>query len=124
MVLLTNDRANKDKALADGIETLTLKEYITSLNGCDALIDKLAKCEEDYETGGDVVHDATENRPGRRRFQEYRPHLPMAEIQEGVKSGRFLQGTFFVSAYNCREGNVLTQMDNVDTKPGFEKGKV
>lgn len=57
------------------------------------------------------------------RFSEFRAHLPMAEIQDGVKSGKLKQGTFFVSAYNCREGNVLMNTDSVDTKPGFEKGK-
>ena len=85
------------------------------------MIDKLAKSEDDEV----VEEDATENRhrTGRnRRFEEFPAHLPMAQIQDGIKSGKFLQGTFFVSAYNCREGNVLTQMDSVDTKPGFEKG--
>ena len=56
------------------------------------------------------------------RFSEFPPHLPMAEIQEGVKTGKLKQGTFFVSAYNCREGSVLMHVDSVDTKPGFEKG--
>ena len=101
---------------------MTLKEYVNGLTGCDALIDKLAKsADEDH-----VEEDATENRVGgsggRRRFEEFPPHLPLAEIHEGIKTGRFLQGTFFVSAYNCREGNVLTHTDSVDTKPGFEKG--
>lgn len=61
-MLITNDRANKEKALASGIDAFTLKEYVHGLTGCDALIDKLAKTADDEQ----IEEDATENRSGGR----------------------------------------------------------
>lgn len=67
VVLITNDRANKEKALADGIDAYTMKEYVHGLVGCDALIDKLAKTADDEH----VEEDATENRGGgKSRFDD------------------------------------------------------
>ena len=67
VVLVTNDRANKEKALAEGIDAFTMKEYVHGLVGCDALVDKLAKTADDEH----VEEDATENRGGGRgRFVE------------------------------------------------------
>ncbi len=34
-------------------------------------------------------------------------HLPLSEIQRGLKSGRFLQGSFQASRENYLEANVM-----------------
>ena len=43
------------------------------------------------------------NRESRTVYPE---HLPLSEIQRGIKTGRFLQGTFHASRENYLEANV------------------
>lgn len=37
------------------------------------------------------------------------PHLTPAQIHQGIKSGRLMQGTFFASNDNFLEGNVFVE---------------
>ena len=43
------------------------------------------------------------------RKQLFPEHLPLSEIQRGLKSGRFVQGTFQASRENYLEANVNVQ---------------
>jgi exosome complex exonuclease DIS3/RRP44 len=36
-------------------------------------------------------------------------HLPLSEVQRGLKSGRLVQGTYQASRENYLEGNVMTE---------------
>lgn len=98
VVLLTNDRANKEKAKNEGIICFTAQEYVESLEGNEGLADRLAlSC----NTQRDEIDDKTS------RKWVYPEHLPMAKIQAGLKSGKYVQGAFHRSRENFTEAYVF-----------------
>ncbi|KAL7824490.1 hypothetical protein AOLI_G00237310 [Acnodon oligacanthus] len=102
VVLLTNDRANKDKAEQNGLLAYRCEEYIKSLTGNPELVDRLALTSDDQNeiTGSKLL------------FPE---HLPLSRIQAGIKSGTFLQGTFRASRDNYLEATVFVQREGDDS---------
>uniref|UniRef100_W5UC01 Exosome complex exonuclease RRP44 n=1 Tax=Ictalurus punctatus TaxID=7998 RepID=W5UC01_ICTPU len=94
VVLLTNDRANKEKAEQSGVIAYRCEEYIKSLIGNPELVDRLALTSDDQiEISGSKL-----------LFPE---HLPLSKIQAGIKSGAFLQGSFRVNTDNYLEATVF-----------------
>ena len=94
VVLITNDRDNREKARALSLPAFTALEYAQSLTENPGLVDRLANLDE-----------ASEN--GQKREKILFPeHLPLSVIQSGLKSGRYLQGTFRGSRQNYLEGHV------------------
>ncbi|XP_026529266.1 exosome complex exonuclease RRP44 [Notechis scutatus] len=93
VILLTNDRKNKEKAVEEGITTFTCEEYVKSLTGHPELMDRLA-CLNDEEN---------EIESSKIIFPE---HLPLSKLQQGIKSGLYLQGTFRASRDNYLEATV------------------
>uniref|UniRef100_A0AAR2JIR8 Exosome complex exonuclease RRP44 n=1 Tax=Pygocentrus nattereri TaxID=42514 RepID=A0AAR2JIR8_PYGNA len=102
VVLLTNDRANRDKAEQNGLLAYRCEEYIKSLTGNPELVDRLALTSDDQNeiTGSKLL------------FPE---HLPLSRIQAGIKSGTFLQGTFRASRDNYLEATVFVQREGDDS---------
>ena len=94
VILLTNDRDNRQKAMSCGIEAYTILEYVHSLINAPHLLDRLAQ-EEDSDIGLDN---------GNKKL--YPEHLGLSVIQTGLKSGKYLQGTFQASRENRLEGFV------------------
>lgn len=94
VVLLTNDRANKEKAEQSGVIAYRCEEYIKSLIGNPELVDRLALTSDDQnEISGSKL-----------LFPE---HLPLSKIQTGIKSGAFLQGSFRANTDNYLEATVF-----------------
>ncbi|XP_039225656.1 exosome complex exonuclease RRP44 [Crotalus tigris] len=93
VILLTNDRRNKEKAVEEGIVTFTCEEYVKSLIGHPELMDRLA-CLNDEEN---------EIESSKIIFPE---HLPLSKLQQGIKSGLYLQGTFRANRDNYLEATV------------------
>ncbi|KAF7689461.1 exosome complex exonuclease RRP44 [Silurus meridionalis] len=94
VVLLTNDRANKEKAEQIGVISYRCEEYIKSLIGNPELVDRLALTSDDQnEISGSKL-----------LFPE---HLPLSKIQAGIKSGAFLQGSFRANTDNYLEATVF-----------------
>ncbi|XP_033754703.1 exosome complex exonuclease RRP44-like [Pecten maximus] len=91
VVLLTNDADNRRKALEQGLKAFTVHEYVESLENCGHLVDLLSRTHM-------KVHSQD-----RLLFPE---HLPLSEIQRGIKSGRYFQGSFMASRENYLEANV------------------
>ncbi|XP_030635923.1 exosome complex exonuclease RRP44 [Chanos chanos] len=93
VVLLTNDRDNKEKAEKSGLIVYKCEEYVKSLIANPELVDRLALTSDEQNeiTGSRVV------------FPE---HLPLSKIQAGIKSGTFLQGTFHANRDNYLEAKV------------------
>ena len=100
VLLITNDRINKEKADKDGIEAFTVYEYVNSMTEHPALLDCLANSAT-MDTDG-------EEKPVKDKviFPE---HLPLSAIQTGIKNGRYLHGTFQGSRENYLEGFVRVQ---------------
>ncbi|KAJ6652925.1 hypothetical protein lerEdw1_010503 [Lerista edwardsae] len=98
VVLLTNDRRNKEKALEEGITAYTCEEYIKSLIANPELVDRLASLND----------EENEIESGRIIFSE---HLPLSKLQHGIKSGLYLQGTFRANRDNYLEATVWVHGD-------------
>ncbi|XP_048589574.1 exosome complex exonuclease RRP44 [Nematostella vectensis] len=97
VVLLTNDRANREKAHADGIVTYTIQQYVESLDGCADLVDRLANLQHSKQK------QAIDGRGKQCLFPE---HIPLVKIHSGIKSGKYKQGTFHGSRENYLEATV------------------
>ncbi|GFR81945.1 exosome complex exonuclease RRP44 [Elysia marginata] len=92
IVLLTNDADNRKLAVADGLNAFTIHEYVRSLSNM-SLIDRLAN----------PLNQMNVNSNSKVLFAE---HLGLAEIQKGIRAGRFLQGTLLISRENYLEAYV------------------
>ncbi|OWK00849.1 hypothetical protein Celaphus_00016688, partial [Cervus elaphus hippelaphus] len=96
VIFITNDRKNKEKAAEEGIPAFTCEEYIKSLTANPELIDRLACLSE----------EGNEIESGKTIFSE---HLPLSKLQQGIKSGTYLQGTFRASRENYLEATIILQ---------------
>ncbi|XP_072256312.1 exosome complex exonuclease RRP44 [Pyxicephalus adspersus] len=103
VLLITNDRRNKEKAVEEGIEAYTCEEYIKSLFSNPELVDRLAN----------ISDEQNEVESGKLIFLE---HLPLSKLQQGIKSGIYLQGTFRASRDNFLEGTVWVHGDSSENK--------
>ncbi|XP_062286202.1 exosome complex exonuclease RRP44 [Scomber scombrus] len=102
VVLLTNDRGNKEKAEEKALLVYKFEEYIKSLIANTELVDHLALSND----------DKNEISSSKVLFPE---HLPLSRIQTGIKSGSFLQGTFRASRDNYLEASVFVQGEEEDS---------
>lgn len=91
IVLLTDDKANLEKAQKDGILCSTVGDYVRGLDKFPTLQDKLS-------LKGFSSQD--------NKAAIFPPHLTLNEIHEGIKSGKLLQGSFLASRENYLEGFV------------------
>lgn len=98
IVLLTDDKENREKAMKAGIISFTAQEYVESLEGCEGLVDRLA-----HSSG--LGQDQMDDKKGRKFV--YPEHLPLTKILSGIKSGKYLQGVFHRSRENYTEAYVF-----------------
>lgn len=103
VIFITNDRKNKEKAVEEGIPAFTCEEYVKSLTANPELIDRLACLSE----------EGNEIESGKIIFSE---HLPLSKLQQGIKSGIYLQGTFRASRENYLEATVWIHGDTEENK--------
>ncbi|CAF4633958.1 unnamed protein product, partial [Rotaria sp. Silwood1] len=99
IVLLTDDIANRDLARQEGLIAFSLKEYISTFNRPE-LLDRLVLKEESFDLEKDL---------GKRKEIIFPEHVSVSEVQRGIKSGKYLQGTFQASRENYLEANVFVQ---------------
>ncbi|CAF1622070.1 unnamed protein product [Rotaria magnacalcarata] len=99
IVLLTDDIANRDLSRQDGLIAFSLKEYISTFNRPE-LLDRLVLKEESFDLEKDL---------GKRKEIIFPEHVSVSEVQRGIKSGKYLQGTFQASRENYLEANVFVQ---------------
>ncbi|XP_071951446.1 exosome complex exonuclease RRP44-like isoform X2 [Antedon mediterranea] len=104
VILLTNDQANREKAVEDGLQAYTIHEYVKSLTGKPELVDRLALITDNEHKMDKVNADIMVQ--GKVMFPEY---VVSSELHAGIKSGKYLQGTFHASRENYKEGSVNVQ---------------
>ncbi|KAG2491107.1 hypothetical protein HYH03_010551 [Edaphochlamys debaryana] len=119
VILLTNDVANRSKALSEGLRALGVAAYCRTLRqDAKELQDLVAAAAEEEEreaagaagAGGEAGEGAEggEGAGGERRAAKrkklYDEHLPYSELMKGIKEGRFHQGSLRVSRFNPFEG--------------------
>ncbi|GFQ06758.1 exosome complex exonuclease rrp44 [Phtheirospermum japonicum] len=100
VLLITNDRENKNKALKDGIHVETVESYVKLL-GQPALLDLIVQPPSEDVT----MEDAEDLRPSKRKTI-YPEHKPMSEITSGLHRGIYHQGKLRVNRYNPFEAYV------------------
>ena len=97
LVLITNDRDNQEKTCVLGLLAFTALQYAQSLTDTPGIVDRLANSGDN----GDTV-DCGQT----RKKVLFAEHQPLSAIQLGLKSGKYLQGTFQGSRQNYLEGHV------------------
>ncbi|OAQ98015.1 hypothetical protein LLEC1_01983 [Akanthomyces lecanii] len=95
IVMLTDDRDNIRKAKKEGVEAVTLREYIGSLADGENLLDLIP--ESQSQAREDI------NRGLQPLYPEY---FTLSRMMTGVKAGLMHQGIFNVSPYNYLEGSI------------------
>ncbi|PWZ54443.1 Exosome complex exonuclease RRP44 A [Zea mays] len=100
VLLITNDRDNKRKAIEEGLNAETVESYVRSL-AQPGLLDLVV-----VPTSGDVsMEDVDDHRPSKKKVI-YNEHKPMSEITSGLRCGIYHQGKLRVNRYNPFEAYV------------------
>jgi exosome complex exonuclease DIS3/RRP44 len=94
LTLLTNDRDNMMKARQEGLQAFTIHSWVERSEELRPLLDTLAAPSTELPPTEDL---------SRPLFPE---HLPTSILQEGIKAGKYLTGTFRISRSNIREGHI------------------
>lgn len=94
IVMLSDDKANLEKAKAEKIAACTLSEYVSGLEDADRLLDKINTSRQEQESRSS------------RAELFYANYFSQSKIMTGLRAGTLHQGTFSVSPYNYLEGSV------------------
>lgn len=89
VILLTDDKKNREKAIEEGIICCSVRDYIKGVEKYPNLQDKLSL--KDFSEDG-------------KKEALFPPHLTPSQIHEGIKEGRLLQGSYQASRENYLEG--------------------
>jgi hypothetical protein len=96
IVLITDDAENRRLAQEQsGLTTFTIKDYVEGMTECSMMADKLSK-------KGDSKLELN------KKFL-FPEHLAPAEINARIKSGKLVQGVFYLSRTNFQEGSVNSE---------------
>ena len=101
VVMLSDDRANLQKAQADRINACSLAEYVSGLDDADRLLDMINTSRQGHEARSSASE------------QIYPEYITLSKMMTGIRAGTLHQGVFNVSPYNYLEGSVHV--------PAFEK---
>uniref|UniRef100_A0A0A0L2I2 PIN domain-containing protein n=1 Tax=Cucumis sativus TaxID=3659 RepID=A0A0A0L2I2_CUCSA len=100
VLLITNDRENRRRAMEEGICAETIESYVRSL-GQTHLLDLLVQSANEDAN----MEDVEDLRPSKRKVL-YSEHKPMSEIASGLHRGIYHQGKLRVNRYNPFEAYV------------------
>ncbi|PFH47029.1 hypothetical protein AMATHDRAFT_153135 [Amanita thiersii Skay4041] len=118
VLLITEDAANRRKAEAQGISTMSIRQYVEKMSEDDKkpqLLDLLTAVDEDEIEPTRASAAATGT-----KASLYSEYLPQAMLLAGIKSGNLHQGHFNANQYNYLEGEVSTPAFN---KPVLLQGR-
>ena len=99
LVMLSDDRKNRELALAESLESYSIREYVASMADYPGLIDKVSSKED----GGGGFG---------KKFL-FPEHLAPVEVTSGLRSGRFVQGVFYLSRTNFLEGSITSDQGSI-----------
>ncbi|KAK0549055.1 exosome catalytic subunit dis3 [Tilletia horrida] len=95
VILLSDDAENVRKAKDSGLPAMPVREYIKGLPNHDQLADLLSARHTDGAAGAERNAEAI-----------YPQHIPLADLNAGVKTGALHQGYFNANAFNYLEATV------------------
>lgn len=94
IVMLSDDKANLEKAKDEKLAAYTLSEYVSGLEDADRLLDKINTSRQEQETRSSKAELL------------YASYYSQSKIMTGLRAGTLHQGIFNVSPYNYLEGSV------------------
>ncbi|CEP19826.1 hypothetical protein [Parasitella parasitica] len=94
VIMLSDDRGNREKAKTTGIKSCGVTEYVESIKDTPELLDMVSAPKA--AAGEKVV---------------YEEHLSPAQIQNGIKKGTLIQAPFNVSVHNVQEATVVGEVE-------------
>ncbi|CAO3652055.1 unnamed protein product [Cunninghamella echinulata] len=95
VILLSDDRANREKATVMGIRAVSVKDYAEGIKDVPELLDiVVATSKENQSSNGnnDIV---------------YEEHLTQAQMQNGIKKGTLVQASLNISHHNVHEATAV-----------------
>ncbi|KAI8900268.1 hypothetical protein BC833DRAFT_582497 [Globomyces pollinis-pini] len=98
VLLITDDAANRKKAIEEDISALSIRSYVESLSAYPDLVDLVAA-------------SALEEVDPVNQFS-YAEHLSATQISAGLKSTAFYQGVMGITLHNFLEGTVIIKLNN------------
>ncbi|KAI8927152.1 hypothetical protein BC831DRAFT_399001 [Entophlyctis helioformis] len=102
VVLVTDDRDNRNKAKDQGLLAVSVRQYVEALPDHPELIDMVAAAGDDDDDVNTMDVD--------KRFS-YPEHLSPIQILAGLKSGAFHQGVLNISGHNFLEGSSMIRIN-------------
>ncbi|KAI8970424.1 exosome complex exonuclease RRP44-like protein [Mycotypha africana] len=94
IIMLSDDKANKEKAGAIGVKCCNVWQYVESKKDSPELLDMVAAPKA---VAGDAI--------------VYEEHYSPAKIKNGVQNGKLIQGSFQVSMHNVYEGTIVGEVE-------------
>jgi exosome complex exonuclease DIS3/RRP44 len=94
IVMLSDDKDNLQKAMAEDLSACSLSEYVAGLEDADRLMDMINASRQGQDSR--AAKDAL----------IYPEYFSLSKMMTGVKAGTLHQGIFNVSPYNYLEGSV------------------
>ena len=101
VVLVSDDKLNREAAEQEGIRCCTATEYVTDILCMPELADVLSHGQ--IEDGGATVAHTHHAQRGNELFE---PYLTPAEVRSQLRAGAVHKGTFFASREDRTEGFV------------------
>ncbi|SAL96893.1 hypothetical protein [Absidia glauca] len=95
-VLLSDDRANREKASALGLKAVSVKDYVEGIKDVPELLDIVVAPKDNDANKNEII---------------YEEHLSPAQIQSGIKKGSLIQSTLNISQHNVLEATVTGPVD-------------
>ncbi|KAI9142132.1 exosome complex exonuclease RRP44 [Paraphysoderma sedebokerense] len=103
VIMLSDDRANRERAVGEGLYACSVREYAMSCTDSPEVIDLVGSTEE----------NVVEDQKSQIIYEEY---LSQSMLAAGVKNGSFYQGTLNISTHNYLEGHIMAALSESDGK--------
>ncbi|CAM0142112.1 unnamed protein product [Umbelopsis sp. WA50703] len=101
VVMLSDDRDNREKAKSAAIKCSSVRDYVAGLTDTPELMDMVVTAQE--------ANEAQAKADGKIAYEE---HMTQLQITNGIKNGKFCQGTLTVSNHNYLEATVLANVED------------
>ncbi|ORX46323.1 RNB-domain-containing protein [Hesseltinella vesiculosa] len=96
IVMLTDDRANREKGAAIGLKAVSVTDYVKGFVDVPELADIVSHAKDANAKKEDIM---------------YEQHLSPTQIQHGIKKGTLFQASLQVSTHNIHEATVSGEVD-------------
>jgi exosome complex exonuclease DIS3/RRP44 len=97
IILVTEDRGNRNAAGLEKLNTLTIKQFVTN---------NLTKYPQLAEHAAKLETEESSEKEGRNTQWLYEEHIPLEKAKELIASGQLKRGTFHVNRDYWSEGSV------------------